>query len=57
MDKNANILAVDNHGWTAIDYGKKIWKIINVYIKFIYLAAHYNRTKIVSYLKTFVVRK
>jgi hypothetical protein len=24
MDKNANILAVDNHGWTAIDYGKKI---------------------------------
>jgi hypothetical protein len=22
MDKNANILATDNYGWTAIDYGK-----------------------------------
>jgi hypothetical protein len=22
MDKNANISATDNNGWTAIDYGK-----------------------------------
>jgi hypothetical protein len=36
---------------------KKIWNIINVYIKFIYLAESYNRTKVLSYLKTFVVKK
>jgi hypothetical protein len=26
MDKNANIIAADNNGWTPIDYGKKNMK-------------------------------